>query len=133
MARLSNRVPTIVAFTLIAALVADWAGAPLWLPKYLAFCVGCLAFVVLAGRDRRQFQPSQDLESGSEKSWIDYELAGKGTPAGFYPLGFFSIVTIMLTGVQSPYSMPAWAAFALGIAWGIAKAHYPVGDEREPL
>jgi hypothetical protein len=123
---LSKRVPAIAAFTLCAALVADWVSAPVWLPRGLAVIVGGLALMVLAARGRR-YEASEDPDS--DRSWIAYELAGKGTPAGFYPLGFFAIVTIVLTGTVSPYSLPAWAALGLGIAWGIANAHYPADDE----
>jgi len=123
---LSRRAPTIVALTLCAALVADWVSAPVWLPKGLAVIVGSLALMLLAMRGRR-FETREDHESDSD-SWIAYELAGKGTPAGFYPLGFFGIVTIVLTGTQSTYSLPAWAAFGLGIAWGLANAQYPIDE-----
>jgi hypothetical protein len=127
---LSERAPAIVAFTLSAALVSYWINAPVWLPKGLAIIVGSIALLLMAARGRRRhLKTTEDLGFDSNKSWIAYELAGKGTPAGFYPLGFFGVVTIVLTGMQSPYSMPAWAAFALGIAWGLANAHYPVDDE----
>jgi hypothetical protein len=126
---LSRRAPAIVAFTLAAALVADWLDAPPGLAKGLAVIVGCSALVLLAARGRRQFSAKDDLGSDSDTSWIAYELAGKGTPPGFYVLGFFGIVTIVLTGVQSPYSLPAWSALGLDIAWGMANARYPVDDE----
>jgi hypothetical protein len=126
---LSRRAPAIVAFTLFAALLADWLKAPPELAKGLAVIVGCSALVLLAARRRRPFNAKNDLGFDNDASWIAYELAGKGTPPGFYVLGFFGIVTIVLTGVQSPYSLPAWAAVGLDIAWGMANAHYPVDDE----
>ena len=58
-------------------------------------------------------------------SWLGYELAGKGTPLGTYLLAFFAFVTAMLTGLDSPYGMVAWAGFALAVAWSIANAHFP--------
>ena len=42
---------------------------------------------------------------------------------------FNALITVVLTGVQGPYSMPAWAAFGLNLAWGFANARYPVDDE----
>ena len=125
---LSKRAPTIVAFTLFAALVADWINAPVVLPQGLAIIVGSLALALLAARGRRQVS-AKDLGFDSDIGWIAYELADKGTPQGFYVLGFFGVLTIVLTGVQSPYSLPAWAAFALHIAWGMANARYPLDDE----
>ena len=126
---LSERAPTIVAFTLVAALVADWINAPVVLPQGLAIIVGSLALVLLAARGRRQFNAKKNLGFDSDIGWIAYELAGKGTPQGFYVLGFFGVLTIVLTGVQSPYSLPAWAALVLHIAWGMANARYPLDDE----
>ena len=126
---LSTRAPAIVAFTLLAALVADWVDAPPVIPTILAIVVAGLALVLFATRNRRQFGAKSDPGFDSDTSWIAYELAGKGTPPGFYVLGFFAIVTIVLTGVQSPYSLPAWAAIGLDIAWGMANARYPVDDE----
>ena len=126
---LSKRAPTIVAFTLFAALVADWINAPVVLPQGLAIIVGSLALVLLAARGRQQFNAKKTLGFDSDIGWIAYELAGKGTPQGFYVLGFFGVLTIVLTGVQSPYSLPAWAAVVLHIAWGMANARYPLDDE----
>jgi hypothetical protein len=31
--------------------------------------------------------------------------------------------------MESPYSLPAWAALGLHVAWGMANARYPVDDE----
>jgi hypothetical protein len=121
----------IVIMTLCAALVADWAGAPLWLPYGLAIIVGSLALVVMASRDRRGPIRTDEGPDATGNSWIAHELAGKGSPPGFYVLGFFGLITIILTGFQGPYSMPAWAALALGVAWGIANARYP-DEKSEP-
>lgn len=127
---LSRRAPAIILLTLLAALASDWIDAPPALPKGLAIVVGGLALVLLAVSGRRPAGPRPDPTSESHKSWIAYELAGNGTPPGFYALGFFVIVTIVLTGMQSPYSLPAWAALCLGIAWGRANATYPIDDEQ---
>ena len=127
---LSKRAPSVVLLTLLAALVADWFDAPVALPKALAILVGCLALMLLAAAGRRPVEPFDDQGSQTDKSWLAYELAGKGTPAGFYPLVFFVIVTIVLTGVQTPYALPAWTALCLGIAWGRANASYPVEEEQ---
>lgn len=115
--------------TLFAALAADWLDAPVALPRGLAILVGSLALVLLAASGRRRLGGNQDPVSDNSKSWIAYELEGQGMPPGFYALGFFVIVTIVLTGMQSPYSLPAWAALCLGIAWGRANASYPIDDE----
>lgn len=129
---LSKRAPVIVITVLCVALVSDWASAPLWLPDGLAIVVGSLALVLMAARGgRAQFASNEDRGVSSIQDWVNQELAGKGTPAGFYLLGFFGLVTIMLTGVEGAYAMPAWAAFALGAAWGIANAHYSADDGPE--
>jgi len=122
----------IVALTLCAALAAYWAEAPLWLPRGLAAIVGSLALVVMAARDRhRRLRTDEDLGSDADQSWIAQELSGNGSPPGFYVLEFFGVVTIMLTGVQGPYAMPAWAGVALGAAWGIANARFSTGGGSE--
>lgn len=126
---ISRRAPAIVLLTLFAALAADWLDAPVALPRGLAILVGSLALVLLAASGRRRLGGNQDPVSDNSKSWIAYELEGQGMPPGFYALGFFVIVTIVLTGMQSPYSLPAWAALCLGIAWGRANASYPIDDE----
>ena len=129
---LSKRAPVIVVIALCTALVSDWVSAPLWLPTGLAILVGSLALVLMAARGRRsQLASDEDPGLSSLEDWVKQELAGKGTPAGFYLLGFFGFVTIMLTGVEGSYAMPAWAAFALCAAWGIANAHYSADDASE--
>jgi hypothetical protein len=125
---LSKRAPPIVVLTLCGALLSQWIEAPVWLPKLLATVVGSLALLLFATRVRRHEFHSPD-DSGIERSWFDYELAGKGTPPGYYILAFFGFVAIVLTGFQSAYAMPAWAAFALGIVWGLANRSYPLEEE----
>jgi hypothetical protein len=122
---LSRRAPNIVVVTLCAALVGYWTDAPVWLPYGLAIVVGSLAVVVMAARDRRrQARTEQEPGSPGEGNWISQELSGKGSPAGFYVLEFFGLVTVMLTGFEGPYAMPAWAGLALGAAWGVANARF---------
>jgi hypothetical protein len=130
---LSRRTPVIVVLTLCAALLGYWTDAPEWLPYGLAAMVACVALILMAARDRR-IQSRTEEEPGSNRrtSWISYELAGNGTPSGTYLLGFFSLVTIMLTGVEGAYAIAAWAALALCAAWGIANAHYPTDEEPGP-
>lgn len=124
--RLSKRTPLIVMSTLFAALVGYWADAPLWLPYVLTFVVGSLALILMAVRDRHaQFETEEEFGAGSEQSWIARELDGKGSPSGSYLLAFFSLLTIMLTGFEGAYSMPAWAGLALSAAWGLANAGRP--------
>jgi hypothetical protein len=126
---LAKRAPVIVVITLCAALVSAWSGVPEWLTNGLAIGVGSLAVVLLVSRGRRnQFKTAQELSSSRSRDWVAYELAGKGSPPGFYPLGFFGIVTIVLTGLQSPSSTLAWAGFLLGVVWGIVNARYPVDE-----
>lgn len=126
---LSRRAPMIVVVTLCAALVGYWADAPVWVPYGLATVVGSLALVVLAARNRRrQLRVVDEAGSDTDGSWFAQELAGKGSPSGFYVLEFFALVTIMLTGFDGPYATPAWAAFALGAAWGVANARFSSGE-----
>ena len=91
---LSERAPSIVVFTLCGALLAAWIDAPVWLPEAAAAVVGFLAILLFAARGRRgRFRDCEDEAEASGKSWLDYELAGKGTPPGYYVLAFFGIVT----------------------------------------
>ncbi len=130
---LSQRAPSIVGLTLCAALAGAWVEAPVWLPTALAVVVGSLALLLLAARGaQRRLRGTEQLGFPGNRNWLAWELAGKGTPPGSYVLAFFGILTIMLTGFESTYALPAWAAFALGIAWGIANREYPV-DEDEDL
>lgn len=130
---LSKHAPAIVVMTLCAALVSYWFSAPLWLPSGLAIIVGGMAVILLAARGRRaEFASTEDPGFSIIQDRIAQELAGKGTPAGFYLLGFFGIVTIMLTGPEGVYATPAWAAFALGAAWGIANARYTTDEGSDP-
>jgi hypothetical protein len=124
---LSKRAPAIVVFTLCAALVGTWTNAPVWLANSLAAVVGSLALVLLAARGRRHSltTPPEELGFQSLKEKIAYEFAGKGTPPGYYLLGFFGFLTIMLTGFQSAFGRLAFAGFALGVVWGIVNARYP--------
>jgi hypothetical protein len=129
---LSRRAPGIVILTLCTALVGAWTSAPVWLAKGVAILVGSLALVLLAARRRRRpFKSPEELGSTQDRDWLAYELAGKGTPPGYYLLGFFGFLTIFLTGFQSPYALPAWAGFALGVVWGIVNARYPAEEESE--
>ena len=132
--RLSKGAPSITILTLCASLLAAWVEAPLWLPTALAILVGSLALVLLLTRGRRRNleRAHVDLEAEHKRSWIAYELAGSGTPPGYYILGFFAFLTVALTGFQSPYAWPAWAAFALGGVWGIANREYPAEEETDP-
>src|SRR5689334_4345267 len=115
--RLSRRAPTIVIVSLCVALLAYWAEAPTWLPYGLAAALAGLAIILMAMRDRRTFRSGTD---GQDTGWFANELAGYGSPPGTYPLGFFAIVMLGLTGFAGPYALPAWAALALIAAWAIA-------------
>src|SRR5579864_2606176 len=108
---LSKRAPIIVVVTLCSALLGAWTDAPPWLANGLAAVVGGLALILLASRGRRHSltTPPEELGFLSLKDRIAYELAGKGTPQGYYLLGFFGFLTIMLTGFQSPYGRLAFA------------------------
>ena len=129
---LSKRAPLIVTLTLCAALLAAWTDAPVGLTNGLSIIVGGLALVLLAARGRRkQFRSGEELGSARIGDWIAYELAGKGSPPGFYLLGFFGLITIFVTGLQSPYSRLAWAGFVLGLVWGIANARFPADEASE--
>ena len=124
---LSRRAPSVVVFTLCAALLLAWTGAPAWMPSTLAIIVGSLALLLFATRVRRHEPASAD----DDKGWLAHELAGRGMPPGSYVLAFFGFLTIVLTGFQGSYALPAWAAFALGIVWGLANRSYPLDGEAE--
>jgi hypothetical protein len=129
---LSKRAPAIVILALCAALLGAWTSAPIWLAKGSAIIIGSLALLLLLARGRRhQFKTPDELGFTRNRDWIAYELADKGSPPGFYLLGFFSFLTIFLTGFQSPYAMLAWAGLALGVVWGIVNAHYPADEESD--
>ena len=128
---LSKRAPSIVVFTLCAALIGAWIGVPVWLPTALAVIVGSLALLLFAARVRRH-ESETSPEDDSPQNWFQYELAGNGTPPGYYVLAFIGFLTIVLTGFQSAYARPAWAGFALGIVWGLANRTYPAENKMEP-
>ncbi len=127
--RLSSRVPLIVIVTLCAALIGAWTSAPVWVANGLAIVVGILALLLFASKGRReQFNTAEEQDVTRSRGWIAHELAGHGTPPGFYVLGFFGVVTIVLTDYQSAYAKLAWAGFILGVVWGIVNAHYPADE-----
>jgi hypothetical protein len=129
---LSKHAPSIEIFTLCAALLAAWTEAPVWLPKTLAVVVGGLALLLFAARGgRHALKSPEELDFTQNRTWLEYELAGQGTPPGYYILAFFGFLTIVLTGFQSAYATPAWAAFALGIVWGIVNREYPADQETD--
>jgi len=129
---LSKRAPVIAVVSFCAALLGGWTGAPVWLTDDLVIVVGSLAVLLLASRGRRnQFKTAEELGFSRSRDWIAYELAGKGSPPGFYPLCFFGVVTIVLTGIQSPSSKLAWAGLFLGVVWGIVNARYPADETSE--
>ncbi|MEO8547809.1 MAG: hypothetical protein ABI422_05515 [Sphingomicrobium sp.] len=129
---LSERAPTIVVLSLCAALVGAWSEAPVGLANGLAMIVCGLALVLLLTRGRRnQFKNAEELGSSRSRDWLTYELAGKGSPPGAYVLGFFCVLTIALTGFQSPYSRLAWAGLFLCVVWGIVNARYPADETSE--
>jgi len=126
---LSKRAPILVNVTFCAALLSAWLNAPDWLNNGLAAIVGLLALALLASRERQtQYRAANDSGSDESRGWIAYELAGNGSPPGFYPLAFFGIVTIILTGLQTSSSRPAWAGLFLIVVWGIVNARYPAED-----
>jgi hypothetical protein len=96
----------------------------------LAIVVASLAVLLFIARVRRH-EPRIEDDAEGPKSWIAYELAGEGMPPGSYVLAFFGFLTIVLTGFQSAYATPAWAAFALGIVWGLANRSYRSGKEAD--
>lgn len=128
---LSARAPVIVIMALCAALIGAWTSAPVWLAKGAAIVVGILALVLLAARKPRHSFMAPGEAGTDDRGWIAHELAGKGTPPGSYLLGFFALLTIAITGFNSPYAMLAWAGLALGVVWGVVNAHYPADEEAE--
>lgn len=117
--------------SLCASLLSNWVEAPSWFPTALAIILAALALALFASKRRRQFISADETDSSTGSAWLAHELAGSGSPAGSYLLGFFCIVTIVLTGVQSPYALPAWAGLALDVAWAIVNASYPADEGSE--
>lgn len=115
----SKQTPTILILSLAAALMACWAGAPLWVPYGLATAQLALALTLMASRDRRRTRVEADARV---RDWLADELDGHGSPRGTYPLGFVALVTLALTGFEGAYALPAWAALALIAAWAVANA-----------
>jgi len=127
---LVKRAPSVAALTFCVALLGAWFEAPGWLCNGIAAAVGGLAAVILVARGRRnEFRTAQELGSTRAGDWLSYELAGKGSPAGLYPLGFFGIVALVLTGFEAPYDKLAYAGLALTIVWGFVNARYPAEEE----
>lgn len=126
---LSRRAPMLVAIGLCASLLGYWTEAALALPYGLAIALSGLALILMGtrGRPRRLTRDPDSVDSG----WLAHELAGNGSPAGTYVLGFFDLLTIALTGFQGVYALPGWAALALTAAWAVSNAHYPSRDEPE--
>ena len=130
--KLSKHAPLIEVFTLCGALVAAWTNAPVWLPNTLAIVVGSLALMLFAARGQRgSLKSTEELGFARNTHWIEYELAGKGTPPGYYVLAFVGLITIALTGFKSAYARPAWAGFALGFVCGLANRTYSIDDETD--
>jgi len=129
---LSQRAPSVVLLTLCASILSAWIDAPEWFPTTLAVVVAGLALLLFVARTGRHgLQSKEEPGSTQDRSWLAWELAGKGTPPGSYLLAFFGFLTVALTGFQSPHAMPAWAGFALGVVWGIANRQYPSGEDGE--
>lgn len=130
---LSKRAPSIVVFTLCASLMSALFDSPSWLPAAAGIAVGGLALLLLAARGRGQQVPrGDDPDSTENRTWLAWELAGKGTPPGFYLLCFFGFLTLVLTGFQSPHGLLAWAGVGLTVAWGVANRSYPIIDVESP-
>lgn len=123
----SRRAPSIVAYTLVISLVFAWAGVPVWAVTVFAIVLALLALLLFAARGGGSSAP----RSNEERSWLAWEVAGKGTPPGSYLLAFFSFLTVFLIGPGSPHARPAWAAFALAVVWGVTNRHYPTEEETD--
>lgn len=91
--RLAKHAPSIVVRTLCASLLAELAGAPAWMPRVLAIVVGSLALLLFVARVRRH-DIATPADDAAPRSWFEYELAGKGTPPGYYVLAFFGFSTL---------------------------------------
>jgi hypothetical protein len=119
---LSKRAPVIVILALLAALLGTWPRVPAMLLDALAIVVGSLAFLLWVARGLPvQFKSREDLGFTRNRDWIAYQIAGKGTPRGYYPLGALGLVTLVLSG----FSWLAFAGLMLGVVWGIVNCRYP--------
>lgn len=124
---LSARAPAIVVWALGIALLCPWFGVPLWAVTALAVAIGGLALLLFAARGGRHSRRVVN----HNRNWLAWEVAGQGTPPGFYLLAAGSFLTLFLIGFGSDYARPAWASLALAIAWGIANRQYPADEEEE--
>lgn len=125
---LSARAPSIVVCTLIISLLSPWVGAPVRAVTALAVVVAGISLLLFAARGGRH----SSRRVNHNRNWIGWEVAGQGTPPGFYLLAAVSFLTLFLIGFESAYARPAWAAFALAIVWGIANRQYPADEEETP-
>jgi hypothetical protein len=123
----SKRSPSIVVYTLGVSLLCAWVGAPVWAVTALGVVIAGLALLLLAARGGGH--PGRGINH--DRNWLAWEVAGQGTPPGSYLLAFFGFLAIFLIGFDSAYARPAWAAFALAIAWGIANRQYPADEEAD--
>lgn len=124
---LSKRARSLVVYALGISLLSAWVRVPVWAATALAIGIAGLALLLFAARGGRHASRGVN----HKRNWLAWEVAGQGTPPGSYLLGFFSFVTVFLIGFESPYARPAWAAFALGIVWGIANRQYPADEDAD--
>jgi hypothetical protein len=118
----SERAPVIAGLALLGALLGTWTRAPDALLNAFAIVVGSLALLLWAARRLQlQFKSKEGLGFARNRDWIAYELTGKGTPRGYYPLGALGLAAILLSGFQ----WLAFAGFMLVVVWGIVNCRYP--------
>ncbi len=119
---LSKRAPVIAGLAMLGALLGTWTRAPDALLSAFAIVVGSLALLLWAGRGRPlQLKSKEGLGFARNRDWITYELTGKGTPRGYYPLGAIGLAAILLSG----FNWLAFAGFMLVVVWGIVNCRYP--------
>lgn len=119
---LSRQAPWIAVLALLAALLGTWTRASDAFLNTLAIIVGSLALLLWATRGLPlQFKSKEEFGFSRNRDWLAYELTGKGTPRGYYPLGFLGLATILLSG----FNWLAFAGFMLGVVWGIVDCRYP--------
>ena len=120
----------IVIASLVVAVVGAKLDAPHWPFHIIAAALFLAAVLVWLRRGpARQLKSMEELGFKRHRDWLWFVAMSRGTPRGYYPLGFVAVAAFVLTEVRFPYAAVAIAAAALVVAWGEDWKRYP-SEER---